>query len=267
MIVGRELAKNLRLYLGDEVNVVSPMGDIGPTGSMPRSRPFRVVGIFFTGMYEYDTKRIYLSIPAAQKFLGMSDEVTGVEVRVREPDDTEPVDAEIHRELAAGTTDGAKYEVQDWKELNRSLFTALKIEKIAMFIALCFIILVAGFAIIATGVMLVREKERDIAMLKSMGARDERILRTFLYIGAYIGLVGIGTGIGTGVGVCMLLRYVGITLDNDVYSLARLPVEMNPFEIVTVLAVTMTIALAAMLYPAWIAARLRPVEGLRYDHG
>ena len=272
ILVGRELAKNLRVFLGDDVNVISPMGDIGPTGPMPRSRPFRVVGIFYSGMYEYDTKHIYMSIPAAQKFLGMPDEVTGLELRVKNPDDTGPVVTAVESALKAvaappGGDGPIHFTVQDWQELNRSLFSALKIEKIGMFIALCFIILVAGFAIVANGIMLVRAKARDISMLKSMGATDGSILKTFLIMGLYTGGLGIGTGVCTGIAYCMVLRYRGVMLDTDVYYITKLPVQMNPYEILLVLGASMTIALLATLYPALEAARLRPVQGLRYDQG
>jgi lipoprotein-releasing system permease protein len=205
-----------------------------------------------------------MSIPAAQKFLAVDDEVTGLEVRVRDPDRVERVDAAIARALD-GTPQ--RFEVQDWKELNRNLFSALKVEKVAMFVVLCFVILVAGFSIIANGVMLVREKEREIAILKSMGATDRTVLRTFLYLGLFMGAIGITSGVATGIGACVALRSYGLSLDTDVYYIAKLPVQMNPYEIAAVFVAALAIALAATLYPALVAARLRPVEGLRYDHG
>ncbi len=257
VIIGRELAKTLRLYLGDDVNLVSPLGGIGPTGPIPKSKPFRVAGIFFSGMYEYDSKYAYVSVPAAQKFLGQDDEVTGLELKVKDPERTAPVLAAIRSTLGAG------YEAQDWKELNRNLFSALKLEKIAMFIVLCFIILVAAFSIIANGIMLVVEKGREIAILKSMGASDQSILLVFLILGLYMGGLGTVGGIATGVLACLALAHFGISLDPDVYYITQLPVQMNPYEIVAVFAAAIFIALLATLYPAWIAARLRPVEGLR----
>jgi lipoprotein-releasing system permease protein len=257
VIIGRELAKNLRLYLGDDVNVVSPLGGIGPEGPIPKSKPFRVAGIFFSGMFEYDSKYIYMSIPAAQKFLGLEDEVTGIELKVKDPDRTEPIVAAIQRALGNG------YDVQDWKELNRNLFSALKLEKIAMFIVLCFIILVAAFSIIANGIMLVMEKGREIAILKSMGASDRAILVVFLLLGLYMGGVGTLSGIGVGILACLALARWGLPLDPDVYYITQLPVTMNPFEIAAVFAAAVCIALIATMYPAWVAARLRPVDGLR----
>ena len=164
VIIGRELARNLRLYLGDDVNIISPFGGIGPTGPIPKSKPFRVAGQFFSGMFEYDTKYAYITLPDAQKFFSMPGEVTGIELKLADPDRTEPVLAELTRIAGPG------YEVQDWKQLNRSLFSALKIEKILMFVLLCFGVLVAAFSIIANGMMLVLEKDKEVAILKSMGA-------------------------------------------------------------------------------------------------
>ena len=256
VIIGRELAKSLRLYLGDDVNIVSPNGGIGPSGPIPKSKPFRVAGIFFSGMFEYDSKYAYLSIPAAQKFLGSEDEVTGLELKVIDPERTERTVAQVQKELGPG------YEVQDWKQLNRNLFSALKLEKIAMFIVLCFIILVAAFSIIANGIMLVVEKGREIAILKSMGATDQSVLAIFLILGLYMGGLGTISGIAMGIVACLALAHFGISLDPDVYYITKLPVQMNAYEISAVFAAALGIALLATIYPAWIAARLRPVEGL-----
>lgn len=261
VIVGQELAKNLRLYLGDDVNIVSPLGGIGPQGAMPKSKPFRVAGIFFSGMFEYDTKYIYVAIPAAQRFLGLGDEVTGLELKVKDPDRSGPVAEAIKGAL------GPTFEVQDWKELNRSLFSALKLEKIAMFVVLCFIILVAAFSIIATGIMLVMEKGREVAILKSMGATDRGILTVFLILGLYMGTLGTLSGIAVGIVACLALGRWGLQLDPEVYYITQLPVKMNPYEIASVFAAALLITLLATLYPAWIAARLRPVVALREGHG
>jgi lipoprotein-releasing system permease protein len=257
IIVGRELAKSLRVYLGDDVNIISPFGGIGPSGAMPKSKPFRVAGIFFSGMFEYDSKYTYVAVPAAQKFFAMDGDVTGIELKVVDADNTEPVVARIKALVGPG------YEVQDWKELNRSLFSALKIEKILMFVLLCFIILVAAFSIIANGTMLVMEKGREIAILKSMGASDGGILASFMLLGLYIGVLGTITGIALGIGFCLALGHFGLPLNPDVYYIQTLPVSLNPVEILFVFLAALAIALLATLYPAWMAARLRPVDGLR----
>jgi lipoprotein-releasing system permease protein len=257
VLVGRELARTLRVYPGDDVNLISPFGGIGPTGAIPKSKPFRVAGIFYSGMFEYDNKYTYVSLAAAQKFFTMDGEVTGIELKVRDADQTEATVARIKALV------GPSYDVEDWKELNRSLFSALKIEKILMFVLLCFIILVAAFSIIANGTMLVMEKGREVAILKSMGASDRSILGTFMLLGLLIGGIGTVGGIGVGVLSCWALGRFGLPLDPDVYYITSLPVQMNPYEIGTVFFAALAIALLATLYPAWMAARLRPVDGLR----
>jgi lipoprotein-releasing system permease protein len=257
VVIGRELAKNLRLYLGDDVNVVSPLGGIGPQGPIPKSKPFRVAGIFFSGMFEYDSKYIYMSIPAAQKFLGMEDEVTGLELKVTDLEETGPVVVAIQKVL------GPSYEVQDWQELNRNLFSALKLEKIGMFTVLCFIVLVAAFSFITNGIMLVMEKGQEIAILKSMGSTDGSILTAFMMLGIAIGGLGTTLGLLGGIGGCLAIGRWGLPLDPDVYYITKLPVRVNPYEVIVIALAALGIALLAMIYPAWSAARLRPVEGLR----
>ena len=258
VVIGRELAKNLRVFVGDDVSVVSPMGDIGPTGPIPKAKPFRTAAIFFSGMYEYDSKYVYMALPAAQKFLGLSDEVTGLELKLKNPEESGPVMAQVKAALG-----DAGFEVSDWKELNRSLFSALKLEKIAMFIALCFIIVVAAFSIVSNGIMLVLEKGREVAILKSMGASDGAVQRIFVLLGLYMGLLGTTFGVLTGCGVCWALDHFGLPLDTDVYYITKLPVNVNPGELLAVLFASLMLSLLATLYPARLAAQLRPVDGLR----
>lgn len=257
VIIGRELHKNLRAYLGDDVNIVSPFGGIGPSGAIPKSKPFRVAGIFFSGMFEYDTKYVYIALADAQKFFNMPGEVTGVELKVADPDITETILAKLQKIAGPG------YEVRDWKMINRSLFSALKIEKILMFVLLCFGILVAAFSIICNGWMLVQEKGKEVAILKSMGASDRTVLIAFMMLGLIIGGIGTVTGLAVGIIGCWALGRFGIPLNTDVYYITTLPVKMNPYEIAAVFGAALAIALLATLYPAWMAARLRPVDGLR----
>lgn len=267
VVIGRELAKNLRVFVGDDVSVVSPMGDIGPTGPIPKAKPFRVAAIFFSGMYEYDSKYVYMALPSAQKFLGLGDEVTGLELKLRSPEDTEPVMDAVAAAVKTPGGDpkgpGGGFEVSDWKQLNRALFSALKLEKIAMFIALCFIILVAAFSIVSNGIMLVLEKGREVAILKSMGASDGAVMRVFVLLGLYMGVVGTAFGVLTGFATCAAFDRFGLPLDSDVYYITNLPVKVHPTELVIVALSSLLLSLLATLYPAWLAARLRPVEGLK----
>ncbi len=259
ILVGRELAKNLHLYVGQEVQVVSPLGQDTPAGQVPRTRPFRVAGIFFSGMYEYDTKFVYVSLPALQRFLSMGDEVTGVEIKVSDMDETESLVTELQARL------GASYRVQDWKEINRNLFSALKLEKVAMFSVLAIIIIVASLSIVLNLIMVVVEKGKEIAILKSMGSTDVAVMRVFMFEGLYIGAMGTGLGLVTGIGACLALKYFGLPLDPNVYYIDKLPVAMDPFAIVMVAVAGIGISVLVTLYPSWVAAKLRPVDGLRYE--
>jgi lipoprotein-releasing system permease protein len=222
-------------------------------------RPFRVAGHFYTGMYEFDSKLAYAALADVQRFLGMQGEVTGIEIRTRNPDQAREVAQAISARIGPG------YEVRSWEELNRSLFMALKLEKIAMFVVLTFIALVASFSIVSNLIMLVTEKGREIAILKSMGARDAAILRVFFAEGLYIGLLGLALGLALGIGGCLLISRYGLPLDPDVYYIQKLPVVMRGGEIASVALAALGLCCLATLYPAYLASRLRPVAGLRYE--
>jgi lipoprotein-releasing system permease protein len=257
LLAGKELARNLHLYESEEVQVVSPIGKDTPAGQMPRLRSFRIAGVFFTGMYEYDAKFVYVTIPALQHFLSLGDEVTGIEIKISDVDRTGPVVQALADKL------GDRYLVQDWKELNKSLFSALKLEQIAMFLVLTIIILVASFSIISNLIMVVVEKGREIATLKSLGASDWMIMRVFVAEGIFIGLLGTLLGIAVGIGTCLALKYFGLPLDSDVYYIDRLPVAMSPLAIGFVALAGLTISVLATVYPAYVGATLRPIDGLR----
>jgi lipoprotein-releasing system permease protein len=258
LVIGPELKKSLQVELGSEVNVVTPEGEMGPTGLMPRSRPFRIVGIFKTGMYEYDANYAYTSFSDAKDFLNRKG-ASGVEIKT--------IDANLAIEIAADLQKslGPKYEVLDWQEMNRSLFYALELEKIAMFVVLTFIILVASFSIIAMLIMIVIEKARDIAILKSMGVPDGGIRRIFVFQGLVIGGLGALIGLVGGLGICAYLSVYGVPLDSEVYYISKLPVEVNAWEVGAVIVCALFISWAATIYPAYLASKLRPVDGLRYD--
>ena len=260
ILLGEELfAHTLRVYMGSEVDVACPLCGTGPTGPMPKLKSFRVAGHFYSGMYEFDSKLAYVALADAQKFLGMPDEVSGIDVRAANPNGA----LDLAHELLA--TLGPAYEVRSWEELNRSLFMALRLEKLAMFIVLTFIALVASFSIVSNLIMLVTEKGREVAILKSMGASDGGILRVFFAEGLYIGLVGLSLGLVLGVGVCLLIGRYGLPLDPDVYYIQKLPVVMRLSEIGSVAAAALGLCCLATLYPAFLASRMRPVEGLRYE--
>lgn len=261
IIVGKELANNLHLVMGDEVRVVSPFGSIGPLGPMPKTKLFRVAGIFYSGMYEYDTKYAYVLIPVAQRFFNYRDgAITAIEVRLRDVDLSDTVVAAV-----TGPARALGLQVKDWKQLNQNLFRALKLEKLLIWLLLTVAIIVASFSIVATLLLLVTEKGREIAVLKAMGATDGFITRVFLAVGGLIGVVGALLGTSAAVLSAMVMKHVGIPLDPEVYYIDRLPVLIAPADYSLVFVTSVGICLLAATFPAVLAGRLRPVEGLRFS--
>lgn len=261
IILGNELARNIGALRGEPVTVISPLGRLTPLGRVPRSQTFRVAGIFDSGMYEYDSTIAYVSLWAAQRFLGIGDRVTGIEVRVDDIYAADRVARAIGKALG-----GYPYWSRDWMRMNKNLFSALKLEKIVMFIILTLIILVAAFNIVGTLIMVVIEKTRDIAILKSMGATRRSIMKIFMIEGAVIGLVGTLLGLLGGYTLCTLLAtYKFIELPSDVYYISTLPVRMNPLDVALIAVAAIVITLAASVYPAWQASRFDPAEAIRYE--
>ncbi len=260
LIVGRELAKSLHVLVGDEVRLVAPLGDLGPMGVLPRTRRFRVAAIFYSGMYEYDASHVYMTLDNAQEFLDLQGKVTNVEVKV---EDVEGVTAVRDRISAALASHDLR--VRDWKEINRNLFSALKLEKIATFIILCLAITVACFCIICTLLLMVTEKSKEIAIIKSLGASDGTILRIFMLEGLMIGGVGTLFGVITGWVAAEGLKRFGVKLDPEVYYVDRLPIEVNPADYALVAFCALVITVLATIGPARQAAQLRPVDGIRYE--
>jgi lipoprotein-releasing system permease protein len=259
ILAGRELARQLNLYDGEEVRIVSPLGQETPIGTVPRTKPMRVAGVFYTGMYEYDLKFIYIELGTLQGFLDLGDEVNGLEIRVEDPSRTDRVMAAVQARL------GSSYRVQDWKEINRSLFSALKLEKVAMFLVLAITILVASFSIVGNLIMVVVEKSREIAVLKTLGASDGGVLRVFVIQGFVIGIIGTVLGVGLGLSACWLGEEIGLPLDPDVYYIDRLPIHVEPWAVVAVGVAGIAISIVATLYPAYMAARMEVVKGLRWE--
>jgi lipoprotein-releasing system permease protein len=259
VVLGRELAHSLRVFVGDQVNVVSAMGDLGPAGPQPKSRSFRVAGVFFSGMYEYDSKLAYIDLAEALRFFG-AESVTGLEVKVTNVDAARPI---LDRVVFA--LGGWPYRARDWGELNRSLFAALQQEKVVMAVILGFIVLVATFTIVATLIMMVLEKRREIAVLKSMGAGEPSVMRIFVIEGVVIGAVGALFGLILGVGTCLFIDKVGIPLNPEIYYIDNLPVLMDGSQLTLVTLAALVLSYLSTLYPAVKAARLHPVDGLRSE--
>jgi lipoprotein-releasing system permease protein len=260
IVIGQELAKQLGLAIGDPVSVVSPLGTPSPVGMVPKVKRFAVAGTFDSGMFDYDTSLVYMSLADAQRFFGLGDSITGVEIRV----------ADIHRahEVARRLESalGTPFRARDWMEVNRNLFLAFRLEKVVYFIVLTLIVLVAAFNIVATLIMVVMEKRKDIAILKSMGATNPSIARIFMLKGLIIGVVGTGLGLlGGYLGCWALARYQFVELPKDVFYVSTVPVRVYGENFAMVALVSVVICLLATIYPARQAAGLAPVEVIRYE--
>jgi len=258
VVLGTELASSLRVRVGDEVQLISMEGEVGPMGIRPKARTFRVAGIFETGMYEFDLKLAYALRDETARFFGRNTGFNRMEIQLANPADPEETTGTIRSLLPDSQ------EVHNWQNLNRNLFSALKLEKIAMFFVLGFIILVASFNIVSSLAMLIQEKSQEIAILKSMGATDEKVMSAFISVGLFLGLIGAGCGALMGVGCCILVDRVGVPLPKE-YYIPTIPVEVNGVEVFAAFVAAMAICVVATLYPSRAAARLTPVEGLRYE--
>ena len=268
LIIGKELAKNLGLYVGDTVNVISPLGNITPLGMIPKLKQFRVAGLFNTGMFEYDSTLAYVSLAEAQSFLGLDATVTGIQLKVADVYKTGEITRQINREL------GFPFYARDWMQMNKNILFALKTEKMVMFIILTLIVLVAAFGIASTLFMVVMEKTKDIAILKSMGATGRSIMKIFVLEGLIIGIIGTVVGVLGGLLVAFNLepivglvqRLTGFELfSKDVYYLDRFPSQVVPSDVLLISVTAILISFVATLYPAWQASRMAPAEALRYE--
>src|SRR5262245_40870280 len=254
IIMGKELAHKLKAKVGDPVTVVVPLSNIDfdtwrAKSSAPRTRKFRVSGIFYSGFDEYDRRLMYTSLRDTQELVGRGDQVMGVELKVKHVERAAKIAEKLERALG-----GPPYQVQDWYELNHNLFTALNLQKLALVIILTLIIIVAAVNMISALTMMVTDKTREIAIMKSMGSTSSSVSRVFQFLGVAIGVV-----------TCYVVSAYGYHLDPKVYLIDRLPIDVRWYEVVLVAGVTLAISLGSTWAPAQAAAALRPVEGLRYD--
>ena len=296
ILIGRELANELAVGVGARVQLITPVGRLTPAGRVPGILASRVGGVFHSGMYEYDRKNVYIPLPVAQAFLRTGDRVSGVEVKLHEVDQVEvgkaAVEAallelgrtapaldriladslslvpneQLRAEIAVRTgipQTESELIVESWKELNRNLFSAMFLEKIAMFVALLFVVLVASFGILASNLMSVLEKSKEIAILKAMGSPDQLIQRVFVAEGLVLGVLGAIGGISLGLGLCLALDRFGFPFNENVYYIEKLPVVVNPAEVAVVGVAALVIVFVSSLYPARVASRMRPIDGLR----
>ncbi len=265
IILGKTLAKNLKAGLGDIVQVTTPRIGLdilnwSPSEDTPPSLLFKVVGVFYAGFLEYDTKLAYVDYYQAQRFFNHGDSVTGVEVTLHDIHAAKQTSKAIKQALGGGP-----YHTIDWEMLNEPLFTALAMQKVVLTVILAVIVGVAAFNIIATLAMMVFDKRREIAILKSMGATHGAIARVFMFVGSVVGFFGIAIGLAVGFGVCLLLTEVGWPLDPEVYLIDHLPVRINILDFALTAVVAFLICQMATIFPAINASRLRPVDGLRKE--
>jgi lipoprotein-releasing system permease protein len=268
VMIGKELARNLNLVVGDTVNVVSPMGNITPLGMIPKMKKFRLAAIFNTGMFEYDSTLAYVLLPEAQSFLGLGHSVTGIQLKVADMYQTRSLVKKINRDL------GPSIYARDWMQMNKNILFALKTEKMVMFIILTLIVLVAAFGIASTLFMIVMEKTKDIAILKSLGASGRSIMKIFVLEGLIIGFTGTVIGMIGGLSVAcnlegivsLVQKLTGFELfSKDVYYLDHFPSKVIPADVVLIGITAVTISFLATLYPAWQASKMPPAEALRYE--
>jgi lipoprotein-releasing system permease protein len=265
IIVGRDLANKIKAKVGDVVTLVVPLSNIDfktwtHSGRPPKTKKFVVRGIFYSGFNEYDSRLTYADLADVQSFMEQGDSVLGVEMRLSDVDKASWVAAKLDKQLG-----GDPFTVTDWQQLNKNLFTALKLQKVALLVILTLIFIVAAFNMVSALTMMVFDKTKEIAILRSMGTTSTGVARVFQIVGLIIGGVGTAIGLGLGLMLCEVVARFGYPLDPKVYLIDRLPIVVQPTEIIILALATMAVSLGTTLYPAFKASALQPVEGLRYD--
>lgn len=266
--VGTALAKKLHLKIGDKVTLTSPVLKTTPFGTVPTQRSFDVAMIFDVEMYEYNSGFVFMPLDAAQKFFQFSDGVSSIEIFLNQPERLSEIRKEIETKLYG------RASVYDWRDMNRSFFNALQVERNVMFLILSMIILVAAFNIISSMIMLVKDKGHDIAIMRTMGATRGNMMRIFILTGASIGFIGTILGAILGIAFALNIETVrevleamtgAVLWDEEIRFLSEIPAEIDWNEVVSVLAMAFSLSILATIYPAWRAARLDPVEAMRYE--
>ncbi len=269
VIVGASLAQQYRLGIGDPLTVISPQGAATAFGTVPRVRAYKVVAVFDAGLNDYNNNVVFMPLPAAQIFFQKPDAVTGIEIRVTQPDNVDALLPSLRKVL-----DGRKVWLRDWRHANDTIIGVLQVQKDTMFIVLGMIVLVAAFNVISSLIMMVKDKTRDIAVLRTLGADSAAVMRIFLMCGASVGVAG--TAIGTVIGIVFCRNIVAVqhavenitggrVFDSSVFMLTALPDTIDWGDVARVVALGLVLSLLATLYPSWRAARTDPVEALRHE--
>lgn len=258
VIIGRELASSLRVFVGDEINIISPLGDIGPTGPIPKVRKFRVGGIFYSGLFQQDFHSIYITLKEGKRFLSKGDGVDGLRIKLKDIEKSKAIKEKIKKLLGKG------YRVRDWQDLNANLYSALKLERLSMTISFSVSFLLCAFTIFATLTMMIIEKRKSISILKALGCTDKNITIIYILEGILLGFVGTLSGIGLGYSLCFIAKRIGIKLDPEISYIDTLPVKTKFIDFLIVGIVSILLVIIITIPPAIAASRLKPIDGIRH---